>query len=118
MTRSNSLLFTLLCVALIAIGQVLFKIAATRSQAAVDVPALERWVNLPLLAALTIYCVATLLWIWVLRYVSLNVAYPLFALAFILVPVLAYFLLDEPLSIRHFIGGALIILGVGISTRA
>ena len=115
MTRLYSLLLTMLCVLFIAFGQVLFKMAAIRSQVDSDASALERWFNLPLLFALIIYGVATLLWIWILRSVALNIAYPLFALAFLIVPLLAYFFLNEPLSVRQLIGGAIVVIGVAIS---
>ena len=51
-----------------------------------------------MIAALALYAVATVLWVYVLRTVPLSAAYAVFAFAFIIVPVLAHFVLDEPLS--------------------
>ena len=116
MSKVVSLSLTLLCVVMISSGQVLFKSAALQTAAATGW--IDRWFNAPLLIALVIYGLATVLWIWVLRYTSLSVAYPVFALAFLIVPLLAHFFLQEPLSSKTFIGGALIILGVLVATKA
>lgn len=104
---------TLLCVLGIASGQILFKKAAMHLPSN---PQLMDWVlNGWLITALALYGVATLLWIWVLRHAPLHIAYPFMALAFIIVPLLSYYFLGEPLTTKTFIGGALIILGVSLS---
>ncbi len=117
MNRIAYLGLTLVCVAMIASGQVLFKLAADESKRAGD-NWLAGWFTWSFVGALVIYGVATLLWVWVLRHVPLNIAYPLFALAFLIVPVLAHFFLNEPFSIRHLIGGGLILAGVAIASQA
>jgi drug/metabolite transporter (DMT)-like permease len=109
-----SFLQTIACVVGIAIGQILFKLAARDSAHA---SALGGLLNGWLVAALILYGGATLLWVYVLRSVPLSIAYPLFALAFVIVPVLSATFLDEPLGVSSFIGGALIIAGVYISTQ-
>jgi drug/metabolite transporter (DMT)-like permease len=116
MNRLTYLGLTLLCVAMIASGQILFKLAAEESKRAGD-NLLAGWLTWSFLGALFIYGAATLLWVWVLRHLPLNVAYPFFALAFIIVPVLAHFFLNEPLSVRHLIGGALILAGVVVASQ-
>lgn len=91
--------YTLLLVQLIALsaGQILFKLAA----GAVDVKSkgvLHGLILNPgLVAALTIYCGATLLWLYIFRYTPLHTAYPFSALAFLVVPILGSMLLSEPL---------------------
>jgi undecaprenyl phosphate-alpha-L-ara4N flippase subunit ArnE len=107
---------TLVCVALIAAGQVLFKIAA--SQWRVDgwtLAAARSFLSVTMIAALVIYAFATLLWVYVLRSAPLTLAYPLFSLAFIVTPLVAHFAIGEPLSWRTFAGGALIVAGVLVS---
>lgn len=118
MNKIQSLSLTLLCVSMIAVGQVLFKLAATHASAAAGKPLLEQWVSVPMIVALAIYGVATILWVWVLQHVPLGIAYPVFAMAFFIVPVLAYFFLGESLSIRHFVGGLLIMAGIVVTTQA
>jgi drug/metabolite transporter (DMT)-like permease len=117
MNKFHSLSLTLLCVSMIAIGQILFKMAATHASASTGKPLLEQWVSVPLIVALAIYGLATILWVWVLQHVPLGIAYPVFAMAFIIVPVLAYLFLGEALSSRHFLGGLLIMAGIVVATQ-
>lgn len=63
-------------------------------------------------SALLVYGVATIGWIWVLRTVELNIAYPFVALSFVLVPVASCFLLNEALNSRIWIGGAFLVVGI------
>jgi len=109
------LALTLACVALIAGGQILFKLAARAGEAsAAGFPwdILNAW----LFVALAVYGAATLLWVWLLKSLPLNLAYPFVGLAFVLVPVLASLLLGESLDWRHMAGGLLIAAGVAVSS--
>lgn len=112
MTQTIALLLTCFCVTLIAAGQILFKMVAMRGAATPDAGWVEQWLNGPFLAAMAIYGAATILWIWVLRFVPLNIAYPVFALAFIIVPIASYFMFREPLGWHHALGGVMIVGGV------
>lgn len=112
----RSLLLTVLCVLMIAIGQLMFKTAA--SQWKFDGLTWTSAVNFlsPLMiAALALYGIATVLWVYVLRTVPLSAAYAVFALAFVLVPLLAHFALDEPLSPKVLIGGVIIVVGIVVA---
>lgn len=106
---------TLLCVLGIALGQIFFKKAALELPAGSNLldMALNRW----LLVALIIYGLATLAWVHILRSAPLAYAYPLFALAFVIVPVLAHLVFGDPLRWPSFVGGMLILLGVFIAAR-
>lgn len=68
-------------------------------------------------SAVVVYGGSTLLWVMILRKIPLGLAYPMFALGFIIVPVLDYFMFKEPLRLTTLIGGAVIVLGVMIATR-
>ena len=70
-----------------------------------------------MIAALVLYGVATVLWVYVLRTVPLSAAYAVFALAFLIVPLLAHFVLDEPLSANVLIGGVIIVVGILVAVR-
>jgi drug/metabolite transporter (DMT)-like permease len=112
------LLLTVLCVALLAVGQMLFKSAA--EQWHIDGwswTSLRGFFSPPLLAALALYAVATVLWVFVLRTVPLSLAFPVYALTFIIVPLMAYFVWDEPVTYNTLLGGVVIMLGVIICTR-
>jgi undecaprenyl phosphate-alpha-L-ara4N flippase subunit ArnE len=115
---ARSLLLTLACVLLIAVGQLLFKSAA--GQWRVDGwswATLRGFLSPVMLIALVIYAAATLLWVFVLRTVPLSSAYALFSLAFLIVPLLAWIFLGETLSVNTLIGGAVIVVGVIIAVR-
>jgi drug/metabolite transporter (DMT)-like permease len=112
------LLLTLLCVALLAVGQMLFKSAA--GQWRVDGwswSSVSTLFSPSFVAAMALYAGVTILWLAVLRVVPLSIAFPIFALSFIFVPVLAHFVWGEPLTLRTLLGGAIIVIGVIISVR-
>ena len=107
---------TILCVLGISIGQMLFKKAASTLPAN---PAIQDWVFNPwLITALMLYGVTTLVWIWVLRYAPLQLAYPFMGLAFLIVPCLGWVFLGEAIQPKTIIGGALILAGIIVASRA
>ncbi|MBK6868240.1 MAG: EamA family transporter [Burkholderiales bacterium] len=105
---------TILCVLGISVGQLLFKKAASAFTSATNMQAwlLNGW----LWSALLLYGLMTLLWIWVLRHAPLHIAYPFMGLAFLIVPVLAWVWLGEPLTWQTLAGGALILAGVTLAS--
>jgi drug/metabolite transporter (DMT)-like permease len=117
MSRNAALWMTFFVVLLIVAGQILFKAVANRAAASPDAGWFSHWVNWQFVLALAIYGVATVLWIWVLRFVPLNVAYPIYALAFVILPVATYFLYGEVLGWQHVVGSLLIVAGVFTITR-
>ncbi|HQY50201.1 MAG TPA: EamA family transporter [Thermomonas sp.] len=106
-----NLLLILGTIVLLSLGQVLFKSAS--SQLVVQQP--MSWLSLPLLGALVIYAIATLLWLLVLSRVPLSFAFPFYGLAFLLVPVLAALVLGEALRWQVLVGGAVILCGIAIT---
>jgi len=115
MTGRQILLFSLFG-GLLAIGQILFKRAA-RSFAGQS--GLDGFVSLftsaSFWSAIVLYGMSTLLWVWLLRDVPLNRAYPFAAVAFVLVPILSYLLLDEPITVPAMLGAAFIVVGIAIA---
>jgi drug/metabolite transporter (DMT)-like permease len=110
------LLLTVLCVALLSVGQMLFKAAA--GQWRVDGWGWSTWqslLSLPMLSALAIYGATTILWVFILRQLPLSVAYPLYALSFLFVPLLGHWVIGEPLTVRTLVGGAIIIAGIAVT---
>lgn len=104
----SMVLLTLLTIALIALGQVLFKLAA----GSVQLLEPRTLVSLPLLVALSIYGIATLMWLVVLARVPLSVAFPFYGLTFLLVPLLAWLVLGESIRPQVLVGGAIIMVGI------
>ena len=104
------------CVVSIAIGQVLFKLSAAslhRSRSIFDINTMVL-----LVAAFALYGVTTLAWVWVLQRMDLGRAYPLTALAFVLVPIGGYLFLGERFGLQYLFGVALIVAGIIVTTRA
>jgi len=96
--RMNPMHFGLiiLTVLALAVGQVLFKLAAADLRLTLP----ERWASLlsvKLIVALLVYAVATIMWLLVLNQLPLRIAYPFVGLAFLIVPVLAHYVLAEEL---------------------
>ena len=108
-------LTALLCVAMIAAGQILFKATAmslsgqgqTLSWKAISIG----------FTACAIYALATLLWIALLRHAPLNKLYPYMGLSFILVPAASWALFDDSITPATLLGSALIVAGVIIIGR-
>ncbi len=99
---------------LLSLGQVLFKFAAKHMQDHNTISSMI-WENRFLWCALVVYGFATVLWIWLLRHIPLSIGYPFIALAFVLVPILAHFSLNESLGWNTFVGAFFIFIGVWIS---
>ena len=99
-------------------GQVLFKLAANRSNPARQLG--ERLLDLVqngyFLAALLLYAGLGVLWVWVLSVTPLSRAYPFVALAFVLTPLLGGVFFDEAISLRLLAGIALILCGLFLVT--
>lgn len=104
-------------VGMLSAGQVLFKHAAR----VLDITRPATFLSLSLIVALALYGVATVCWLFVLSRVSLSAAFPFYGLVFVLVPLLSWMILKEPLNISTLIGSAVIVVGVivvGIGSRA
>ncbi len=111
-------LLLITCVSLLSIGQLLFKLAADSFPSVISFDSLLAFtLNKHLISALLIYSLATFLWVWALSKMPLSFAYPFMALAFIIVPVLSFFILDEPLTLSSLIGGCVIIIGLTIAVN-
>ena len=97
---------------LIAAGQVLFKLTSA-STGGLDARGLTGLAPNPIfLGALALYGFGTIVWIFVLKQVPLTIAYSFMGLTFCFVPLLAQMFLGEALTLRYFLGVALIIGGM------
>ena len=97
----------------LAIGQLLFKHVgnAIRGMGATDAAA-ELMRQPAFYAALAIYGVATLLWVWILARVSLMQAYPWVAAGVIIVPLLSSYFFGERVGPLFWPGAGLIAFGL------
>jgi len=99
-------------------GQVLFKQVANSAHAESGVRWLQALAAHPLMwLALSLYAGATLLWVNILETLPLSRAYPVMALAFLLVPLAGVVFFDERLDARYWLGVVLIMGGVILVSR-
>lgn len=110
MTMVNVLLI-LGTICMLSVGQVLFKSASSH----LDLSHPASWISVPLVAALSLYGLATVTWLVVLSRVPLSFAFPFYGLSFLLVPMIAAMFLSEPLRWQTLAGGAVILCGIGIT---
>ena len=108
--------FALLCVLAISVGQVLFKRTGLQIETTGSV--FDARVLLTGLGAMLLYAGASLLWIYLLRFVELKFAYPIMALSFVITPLLAHLLLSEKIGGQYLLGMALIITGIVVITQS
>jgi multidrug transporter EmrE-like cation transporter len=93
---------------LLAAGQVLFKLTSAHNPN-------EPWSFLlsPIfLASLVVYGVAVLFWVFVLREFPLSVAYPMQALAIVLVLAISFVFFGEHLRPAQWVGAIAILTGL------
>jgi drug/metabolite transporter (DMT)-like permease len=110
---------TLASVFMIGCGQILFKLAARDATFdGFNWPTVASWLSPAMIAALAVSTIATALWVWVLRSASLSVVYPLYALTFVLVPLLEWLVFNTGLTARHGLGATAIVFGVWLMASA
>jgi drug/metabolite transporter (DMT)-like permease len=97
-----------------AVGQVLFKLAAVRIGAAKSV--VERLSALAhngyFVAAVLLYAALTGVWLWILTFTPLSRAYVFVALSFVVTPFAAAAIFGEPITARLVLGLGLIVAGL------
>jgi len=103
------------CVVGLAIGQLLFKLSSTALALTGSLFSLKS--ALPLIAAIFIYGITSIAWVWVLQKVELGRVYPMMALAFVFVPLGSYFIFGERFHAQYLIGLGMIVVGIIITIR-
>jgi len=107
------ILLGLATAALMSVGQMLFKKAATVS-AFVDQSNifLKYFTNLWFLVALAVFGIATLVWVFALSKGELSILYPVTSVAYVIVPVLSVFVYGEKLTPIGIVGILVILAGI------
>jgi len=104
---------------MLAAGQLLFKKAGLTMRGLPLRDGLLGLAQLPAFyAALVLYGVATLLWVWLLSRVTLMQAYPWVAAGVVIVPLLGAAVFGERVAASYWIGAALIVAGIVITQYA
>jgi len=104
------------CVLIVAIGQIFFKLDALELQKTGNF--LNFRVLLFFLIPIFLYGFSSFLWVIALTKHKLSTIYPISALAFILVPLGSFFILDEKLSLQYFSGLFFILCGIILIAKA
>ncbi|WP_027925676.1 EamA family transporter [Pseudomonas sp. URMO17WK12:I12] len=106
----------ILCVLGLAIGQILFKTSSLALAQAGTFFNLR--VMIALFAAMFLYGITSIAWVWVLQRIELGRVYPLMALAFVLVPIGSHFIFGERFQLQYFVGVVFIVFGIFVAVRA
>ena len=105
-------------------GQLIIKARATAIVSATSQPPegvgylVAMLMDVLVLSGLFAGLLSSCLWFFVVKKLPLGYAYPFLSLAFTLVPIGSALLLGEPLRTAQLIGGAVIVLGVALTTLA
>jgi drug/metabolite transporter (DMT)-like permease len=109
----TQVILSLLCVTGMSVGQILFKLGAPRFLIDLkNADFIHLITNFYIVTAIGLYAGIIFLWIILLGYVPLKIAYPVQALAFVIVPILSSLIIGESLQMNTFVGAALIITGI------
>ena len=103
---------TLLCSVFGALGQAFFKGASEK----VGLTDPMSWIaNWKLLVGLSFYGLATVLFVFALKYGQLSALYPVIAMSYVWVLLIACFYFQEKINVMNWVGVALIVLGVALT---
>lgn len=111
-----SYLIALACVVGMAAGQILFKISARGLHETGTLLSLKS--AGALCAALFLYGLTSVAWVWVLQRMDLGKVYPIMALAFVFVPLASYFIFGERFAPQYILGVCFIFFGVVMAVNS
>ena len=97
---------------MIGYGQVLFKQAAGRIGGFGGAELMRLFLDPVFIAAVALYGLATIVWVYTLSVTPLSIAYSFMALSYLIVPLFAWWLLGEAIPPRYLIGTGLILAGM------
>lgn len=99
-------------------GQVLFKLSSASVQRSLELSTLINLCsNAYFIAAVIVYALMTLLWVWILSTIPLSVAYPFSGLAIIFTTLFSIVFLRESISVDFVIGMILLLAGLFFIAR-
>lgn len=97
-----------------AVGQILFKQSSTSVADGISPfdGLLQILFNKWMLAALTLYGLLTVYWVWVISFTPLSIAYPFVVFSILLTSLMSNCIYGEVITARYFVGLALLLAGV------
>lgn len=121
MTSIFNTMILILVALMLALSQILLKAAVVMAKADGKTAALGMLTSLLTIwqfwSAIIVSGCVMLLWAWVLTFVPLSKAYPFVVLAFVFAAVFDSIFFGQSLSLRFFIGCALILAGLLVIVR-
>jgi len=95
------------------IGQYLLKKGVLASELNPNIYSILRTLFSPyVFAGFVFYGISSVFWLFVLQKFPLSVAYPALSLTYIIIILISYFVLQEPLTLNKILGILLIVSGV------
>ncbi len=120
-----ALILVLICIVLGASGQILMKIGVGKMGTISHWAKLWQWefvvhivTNLYILLGLALYAASAFLWLAALSTLNVSFAYPLLSLAYVLVAIFSYFILQETITIVRWAGIILVVIGSFLITKS
>lgn len=107
----------LLNAALLASGQILFKIGVNGKRIDGFFSLVKLFFTPTVFCALCLYAFTTALWLYILNKMPISRAYPVQALAFPMVLLASMILFNEQVTVVRWVGIFLIIAGIGLATN-
>jgi drug/metabolite transporter (DMT)-like permease len=105
--------------AMLAVGQLLFKKSGLAMRGVPFGDGLLILAQFPAFyAAICLYALSTVLWVWLLSRVTLMQAYPWVSAGVVVVPLLSSLIFGEKVAPSYWLGAALIIAGIAITQYA
>ncbi|SKA21651.1 EamA-like transporter family protein [Enhydrobacter aerosaccus] len=104
---------------MLAVGQLLFKKSGLAMRGLPFSHGLMTLAQLPAFyAALCLYGLSTILWVWLLSRITLMQAYPWVSAGVVIVPLLSGLIFGEKVNPAYWAGAALIIAGIAVTQYA
>jgi drug/metabolite transporter (DMT)-like permease len=114
--NARTLILLLSSICLGAGGQLMFKAASKRLPPFAELGlvklVLTMFTTPMIVAGFACFFVSSLMWIVAIRSVPLSAAYPMVALSYIIIFFGSYYLFNEPLCWRHWVGALMIVGGI------
>lgn len=93
-------------------GQMLWKVAVSETTTWNIRNAISVFLSPNFILGAIFYVIATVLWLYVLSKLPLNIAYPMQSISYVIGSILAVFIFKETISSHQIIGMVLIVAGV------
>ena len=108
--KTLAILIAVACSVFGAIGQIFFKLGSQN----LTFNIIEQLSNYKLIIGLTFYGIATIGYVFALKQANISILYPIIALSYVWVSILAVVFLHEPFPLYKWAGVAGLIVSIGV----